>query len=189
MALALSPSSYTPALRHAVAARVCRLSTQLVPRFVLLAGLLSVVIVHIVVVTAQSYGLSQYALSMVIRVLVVELLPLTAALYVALRGGVDDGSDTAPPAVLARGFLVVQLVAASGLLALTVAYVTVYGLTPWGLATFTHTVGHVFDPVVLSALGLKTALFAATVATLSATARLFGALIAIESLVLGAEFI
>lgn len=189
MAVALSPSTYTPALRHAVAARICRMTAQLVPRFVLLAGLLSVVIVHIVVVTAQSYGLSQFALSTVIRVLVVELLPLTAALYVALRGGPLDGSDTAPPAVIARSFLVVLLVAVSGLIALTVAYIAVYGLTPWGLGVFTRTVGHVFDPIVLSALGLKTALFAASVATLSGTVRLFGVLIAIETLVLAAEFI
>jgi len=47
------------------------------------------------VVTALSYGLSRYALEMVIRVLVLELIPLTAALFVAMRCTIPNGSQLA----------------------------------------------------------------------------------------------
>jgi phospholipid/cholesterol/gamma-HCH transport system permease protein len=47
--------------------------------------MVSLVVIHIVVVTAASYGLSQYALEMVVRVLVLELIPLVAALFVAVN--------------------------------------------------------------------------------------------------------
>ena len=43
--------------------------------FTVLAALISLVLTRIVVVTAISYGLSRYALEMVIRVLVLELIP------------------------------------------------------------------------------------------------------------------
>lgn len=52
-----------------------------------MSTLLSLVLIRVVVVTALSYGLSQYALQMVVRVLVLELIPLSAAMFVALRAG------------------------------------------------------------------------------------------------------
>jgi phospholipid/cholesterol/gamma-HCH transport system permease protein len=61
--------------------------------FTVLIALVTVVLTRIVIVTALSYGLSQYALEMVIRVLVIELIPLTAALFVACAAP----SQTAPP--------------------------------------------------------------------------------------------
>ncbi|MBL8392023.1 MAG: ABC transporter permease [Candidatus Accumulibacter sp.] len=198
LAAALSPSIYTADVRDAVANGICSATARAAPRFLALAGLLSLVIVHIVVVTAHSYGLSQFALSTVIRVLVVELLPLSAALFVSLRLGADTAGTTADPTrgpcahnlagVVSRFVLVILLTTPSGAIALILAYLSVYGFTPWGLSAFTRTIGHVFDPLVLMALALKTLLFAASVATLSGTARLFGLLIAIETLMLVAEF-
>ncbi|MBN8454956.1 ABC transporter permease [Accumulibacter sp.] len=194
LAAALSPSIYTPDVRHVVASGICSATAQAAPRFLALAGLLSLVIVHIVVVTAQSYGLSQFALSTVIRVLVVELLPLAAALFVSLRLSPDAASPTVGPhadslaGVVSRFVLVILLTTASGVIALILAYLSVYGFTPWGLSAFTRTIGQVFDPLVLMALALKTLLFAASVATLAGTARLFGLLIAVETLMLVAEF-
>ncbi|EXI72111.1 MAG: hypothetical protein AW07_03387 [Candidatus Accumulibacter sp. SK-11] len=194
LAAALSPSVYTPEVRHAVASRICSAAAQAAPRFLLLTGLLSQVIVHIVVVTAQSYGLSQFALSMVIRVLVVELLPLAAALFVALRLGADTADASVGQyrdglaGVVSRFVLVIVLATGSGAIALVIGYLSVYGVTPWGFDAFTRTVGQVFDPLVLMALALKTLLFAASVATLSGTTRLFALLIAVESLLLVAEF-
>ena len=46
----------------------------MLPWFTLLAALVSLVLIRIVVVTAVSYGLSRYALEMVVRVLVLELI-------------------------------------------------------------------------------------------------------------------
>ena len=47
------------------------------------------------IVTALSYGLTQYALEMVVRVLVLELIPLTAALFAALRCTIPNGVEIA----------------------------------------------------------------------------------------------
>ena len=44
----------------------------------MLSALISLVLIRIVVVTALSYGLSQFAVQMVVRVLVLELIPTTA---------------------------------------------------------------------------------------------------------------
>ena len=201
LAMVLSPSLYGRESRRVLAAsisvRICVLSGQILPRFILLSLLVSIVLVHIVVVTAQSYGLSQYALSMVVRVLVVELLPLSAALFVTLRADmaahtefaeirkrgtrlslVDAGTDPIRlailPRIIASSVAVISLTTISGAIALLVAYLRVYGLTPWGIESFTRTVGQVFDPVVILSLGLKTLLFSLAVATIPITAGLVG---------------
>lgn len=230
-AMVVSPATYTPENRHATATQICRTAGLMLPWFVLLSALLSLVLIHIVVVTAQSYGLSHFALGMVVRVLVVELLPLSAALFVALRAGMASHSEFAAirrqtaaaplavagigpihpaflPRIVANAVAVISLVAISGVLALVLAYVGVYGVTPSELGSFTRTVGQVFEPVVILSLGLKTLLFAGAVATIPAaaslqrtpdqhnaslamlqgTARLFVVLIAIEVLLLITEF-
>ncbi|MDP3619919.1 MAG: ABC transporter permease, partial [Ramlibacter sp.] len=93
--LALSPSSYA----HGGGSRLLRhLYLDTAPIlwwFTALSALLTLVITRIVIVTALSYGLSQYALEMVIRVLVLELIPLTAALFVALRCTIPNGAALA----------------------------------------------------------------------------------------------
>lgn len=182
---ALSPSSHDARSRDATA-RLLHATTWLaLPWFALLSALISLALIRTLVVTAQSYGLSQFALEMVVRVLVLELVPLGAALFVLLRvalagdllpapeadGGLAPQAIAAArwrlelvPRVLALGFAVLALVVASGVLALVLAYTVVYGFTPWGLDAYTRMVGRVFDPAVSLALGLKTALFALTVA-------------------------
>ena len=70
VAMALSPSTYALRNRLSVSTQICQTAAQILPRFGLFAALISMVLIHIVVVTAQSYGLSQFALGMVIRVLV-----------------------------------------------------------------------------------------------------------------------
>lgn len=182
---ALSPSSHDARSRDATA-RLLHATTWLaLPWFALLSALISLALIRTLVVTAQSYGLSQFALEMVVRVLVLEFVPLGAALFVLLRvalagdllpapdaaGGLAPQSIAAPrwrlelvPRVLALGFAVLALAIASGVLALVLAYTVVYGISPWGFEAYTRMVGRVFDPAVGLALGLKTALFALTVA-------------------------
>src|SRR6218665_3379486 len=70
-------------------------TAPVLPGFTVLAALISLVLTRIVVVTALSYGLSRYALEMVIRVLVLELIPLTAALFVAMRCTIGHGAQLA----------------------------------------------------------------------------------------------
>jgi phospholipid/cholesterol/gamma-HCH transport system permease protein len=69
---------------------------------------------------------------------------------------------------------VISLTTISGALALLIAYLRVYGPTPWGIESFTRTVGQVFEPVVILSLGLKTLLFSLSVATIPVTSRLVG---------------
>lgn len=231
VAMALSPSTYSLQNRLAVSTQICQTAAQILPRFVLFSALISLVLIHIVVVTAQSYGLSQFALGMVIRVLVVELLPLSAALFVALRSDLGTAAELAAirrqtasaplrgiemdnwrqailPRVIANSVAVVSLVTLSGGLALVLGYLGVYGFSPWGVSSFTRTVGQVFEPIVIMSLGLKTMFFALAVAIIPAVARhedshhvqratgdapqgrqrLFVVLIAIETLSLAVEF-
>jgi phospholipid/cholesterol/gamma-HCH transport system permease protein len=185
--LALSPSSYRADNRRAMAKFIYLGTAQSLPWFTLLSLLISIVVIRIVLVTALSYGLTQYALEMVVRVLVLELIPLAAALFAALRctmplaeevatlrtgGGWDalarDGVDPLRqevlPRVVAGSFCALMLAAVSCVVTLVVAYLSVYGLTSAGFAAYTHTVGHVFSPAVSLILLLKILLLGLAVA-------------------------
>ncbi|MDE2599966.1 MAG: hypothetical protein KGL40_10120 [Rhodocyclaceae bacterium] len=183
---AFSPSTWTPVVQRQISQCLWAEARQILPRFVLLSGLLSLAIVHIVVNTTNNYGLSGFALATVMRLLVVELLPLLAAVNVALA---PPGRGAGAALVVSRCVLVIVMTTLSSAVALAIAYLGMYGLTPWGLGIYTHTVGQVFEPVVLIALALKSLLFAVTVATLSRAALTFGALLGIEILLLVIEFL
>ena len=193
--LALAPATYDRANRSVTAKQIYFTAWQILPGFTLLSALLSMVLIRIVVVTAASYGLSQYALEMVVRVLVLELIPLAAALFVALRSGSAINTEVAlmhirgdfeslrragadplrrelVPRVIGSAVSVVALAAVSGAIALVLAYFGVYGFSPWGLAGFTRTFGQVFDAQVTMGLALKTLLFGLAVAVIPITASL-----------------
>ena len=91
--LAFSPSSYGPAARRAVLRHVYYAAGPGLPGFTALMALFNVVLIRILVVTAFSYGLTQYALDAVVRVLVLELIPLIAALFVAVEYTIPGGSE------------------------------------------------------------------------------------------------
>ncbi|HMR70126.1 MAG TPA: ABC transporter permease [Rubrivivax sp.] len=187
LALSLSPSSFARAHRAALARQLTQDAGPTLLWFTLLSAFLSLVLIRIVIVTAVSYGLTQYALEMVVRVLVLELIPLAAALFVALRvslpagaelvmlrrrAGLDAAAMHTPavlagellPRVLAGMFAVVLLALLSCALALVLAYVSVHGFTPWALAGYTRTVGQIFGPVVTLIFVLKTLAFSVIVA-------------------------
>ena len=187
LALSLSPSSVARAHRAALARQLTQDAGPTLLWFTLLSAFLSLVLIRIVIVTAVSYGLTQYALEMVVRVLVLELIPLAAALFVALRvslpagaelvmlrrrAGLDAAAMHTPavlagellPRVLAGMFAVVLLALLSCALALVLAYVSVHGFTPWALAGYTRTVGQIFGPVVTLIFVLKTLAFSVIVA-------------------------
>lgn len=182
LVFALSPSTHDARSRAATARLIHATTWQSLPWFGALSALVSVALIRVVVVTAQSYGLSAFALEMVVRVLVLELIPLAAALCVLLRAAV--AGDVLPaagaalqgpldaerwrqdlvPRVLALAFSVVALATVSAVLALVLAYTAVYGLSPFGFAPYTRMVGRVFDPAVSVGLVLKIALFSLAVA-------------------------
>jgi phospholipid/cholesterol/gamma-HCH transport system permease protein len=191
LVLAFSPSTYTRAHRLATARQIYLGAWQVLPWFAALSALVSLVVIRIVLVTARSYGLSNFALEMVVRVLVLELIPLAAALFVALRAGMAFNAASlealaAAPApqgalrvrsglvaeVSGNAFAVLSLAMVSSVLVLVLAYLNAYGLSPWGLADYTRTVGRVFEPTVSAGFALKTLLFGLAVAVIPAAALL-----------------
>ena len=195
LVMSLSPSTYNRANRVTTFQQIYASTWQVLPWFTALSALLSLVLIRIVVVTALSYGLSQYALQMVVRVLVLELIPLAAALFVALRAGLtfnaglarstlQDLENPSPrltlerlrhelvPSVMASAFAVLTLAMLSSVIALVLAYLTVYGVTLWALPGYTRTVGQVFDATVTVGFLLKTFLFSLAVAVVPLAANL-----------------
>jgi phospholipid/cholesterol/gamma-HCH transport system permease protein len=186
LTLALAPASYTRGYRRALMQHIVLGTAPSLLWFTVLTTLLSLVVIRIVLVTSVSYGLTQYALEMVVRVLVLELIPLTAALFAALRctipraaevaalraagGEGRDGADSLHMEVLPRvsaGIVCALLLAAISCgVTLVLAYLSVYGFTTAGFEAYTRTVGHVFSPGVALVFGLKIAAMALAVALL-----------------------
>jgi phospholipid/cholesterol/gamma-HCH transport system permease protein len=196
LVLALSPSSWRQETRQAAMRHIYLDTAPILWWFTGLCALLTLVITRIVIVTALSYGLSQYALEMVIRVLVLELIPLTAALFVALRCTIPNGAALAQmrragqfdamlhqgldplvtlalPRALAGIFATVTLAALSCAVAMVLAYLAVYGWTAAGLAAYTHVFGHVFNGSVSLIFVLKTLLFSLAVSLIPMASGLY----------------
>jgi phospholipid/cholesterol/gamma-HCH transport system permease protein len=196
LVLALSPSSYGRATRVSLLRHLYVDTAPILLWFTTLCALLTLVITRIVVVTALSYGLSRYALEMVIRVLVLELIPLTAALFVALRCTIPNGAALAEmrrsghfdalarkgvdpvvtqvlPRALAGVFATITLAALSCAVAVVLAYLAVYGWTVAGVAGYTHVFGHVFNPSVSMIFALKTLFFSLAVSIIPMASGLY----------------
>lgn len=179
---ALTPSTYNSATRSVVLKQIYFTAWQILPGYSLFAALLSFVIIRIVVSTARDFGLSDYALETVIRVLVLELLPLVTALFIALRSsaaintevalmnvhneikaledvGVDPMRFEIIPRVIGGTISVLALSAVSGMIALALAYLVVYGAQTWNFGAFSVVLSKVFDFGILLGLSLKVFLF------------------------------
>ena len=197
LVMAFSPRTYNRDNRIITSRYIYTSTWQVLPWFTLLAALVSLVLIRIVVVTALSYGLSRYALEMVVRVLVLELIPLTAAMFVALRAGLAFNAGDARavavasaesaqrsaqaqnrlrselvPQVIANAFAVLSLAMVSSVIVLVLAYVSVYGGSPWGVLEYTRTVGRIFNPAVTIGFALKTVFFGLAVAVIPTAAIL-----------------
>lgn len=189
LVMILSPSSYRRSQRHVMYRHLVGATAPFLAGFTVISALVSLVIIRIVVATASSYGLSQYALGVLVRALVIELLPLLVALFVALRytmpggeevaamraqgrliamwrAGGDPARDELLPRVVAGVFAVALLAALSCVLALVLTYVTVYGFTTWGFEDYTRSVGQVFNPAVTLIFAIKALFFSLAVAIL-----------------------
>ncbi|WP_332740250.1 MlaE family ABC transporter permease [Hydrogenophaga sp.] len=188
LVLALTPSSYAAGpRRRAVQSQIVAATAPLLTWFLVLSALISLVVIRIVVATAYSYGLSQYALDVLVRTLVLELIPLYAAMFVATRYAMPEAQRVRQwlaahqregrvlgdatllttellPRVLAAVFSVLMLAALSCVIALVLTYLTVYGFSPWGLPGYTRSVGQVFTPAVTLIFSLKTLFFSLAVA-------------------------
>jgi phospholipid/cholesterol/gamma-HCH transport system permease protein len=189
LAAALSFATYDEPTRAVALRQIYFTALQVWAGFTLFTALLSLVIISITVATAREFGLAHYALELVFRVLVLELIPLLTALFVGLRSGAAINTEVAimqlsgelarmraadidplrrqfVPRVLAAASSVIALTVLAGAVALALAYLVMYGLSPWGFAEYTRTVGHVFTPAALAGFVLKCVAFGVMVAVI-----------------------
>jgi phospholipid/cholesterol/gamma-HCH transport system permease protein len=195
LATAMSPSAYRAETRDVALKQVYFTAWQVLPGFLLFSTLLSVVVIEISVNAARGYGLAPYALELVMRGLVLELIPLVTALFVALRSGAAiateiglmkatgelgrmtaAGVDTLErefvPRVAAAAVSVLSLTVMSCTIAMALAYFVTYGASPHGFADFTRVVALVFGRAALVGFLLKCIVFGALVAVIPIAAGL-----------------
>lgn len=177
--LAFSTASYSATYRRAIARQILAETIANTLWFSVLFSLISVVLIRIIVVTASSYGVGQYAIEMVVRVLVLELIPMAISVFVGLRSSVPGAAALSEMAGLGRErtwrsadlatirteflartlayvFAVAMLACISCIIALVLAYVFLYGFTPWAIGPYTRAVGQIFSPVVATIFVCKT---------------------------------
>lgn len=205
-----SPGLYNSATRTVVHKQIYFTAWQILLAFNLFAAVFSAILVQIAKTAAQNYGLGDLALELILRILVIELLPLMTALFVALRSGAAINAEVALmnitneiqalesvgidamrleflPRIIGSVVSVLALTALASLAALAIAYLSLYGPQSQGFADFTHVVGQVFTPALLLGLWLKCLLFGLAVsvipiaAGLEAPHKLFFAPIAVLS--------
>jgi phospholipid/cholesterol/gamma-HCH transport system permease protein len=191
----LSPSTYKAETRELAVRQIYHTAWQILPGYLFFAALLSLVIIDIVASTARNYGLSQYALELMLRVLVLEVIPLLTALFVALRSGAALGSEVAlmavsgqlveeeesgehpfqnelVPRIAGAALSVASLTTLSCAIAVWLAYVFTYGFSDAGLPEFERVIAEVFDGQVLTGFLIKCLLFGLAVALIPVSSGL-----------------
>ncbi len=200
-ALLLSPSTYaTHRARRRFAIRIYRATTTGLLTFLLLSTSMSGVLVWLVASAARAYGLSPLALEGIVRVLLLELIPLLAAVFVLVEvtlpaaallsmrrtgGGLqlqrmeplpryDDEAlrVAALPRALAGMFAPLVFCVLASWLTLALGYLTLYGTTPWALQRFARVLGNVFEPAVAIVWSLKTIAFSVALSLLPIAAAI-----------------
>jgi phospholipid/cholesterol/gamma-HCH transport system permease protein len=188
-AAALSLSAYTPRTRALAMRQVYFNAWHVLPGFTLFIAALSVVVIQITIGLAFDYGLAPFALELVFHAIVLELVPLLTAFYVALRSGAAIVTEVAMmrasgeldelleahmdpyerefvPRIAAAAVSVFALTIVSCSVVMLVAYLVTYGLNPSGFAEFSRTVARVFGPAALAGLTVKCLAFGAVVAVI-----------------------
>lgn len=195
LVVATSPAAYDRETRNVMARQIYFTALQILPGFVAVATLGCYIVIRAVISVATVYGFTEYAQDFAMRALVLDIVPLFVALFVALRSGSAIGTEVVlmhingeldalqargadpmrhalVPRVIGSTVSVIALTAVGGAISLTLAYVGVYGFSPWGLEDFTHSVGQIFDPMSTLGLSIKSVLFGLTVAVIPITASL-----------------
>lgn len=192
LAAALSPSTYVAATRTVAVKQIYFTAWQILLPFSLFMALFSLVVIQITMNVARNYDLSQFALELVVRALVLELIPLLIALFVALRSGAAIAAEVAlmrqsgeleaagenllrhelVPRVAAAAISLVSLTVLNSAMALVLAYFSMYGFSPWAFDDYTRVVGYIFSLPIMAGFILKCILFGAAVAVIPIVAGL-----------------
>ena len=180
--LLLDRATWNRATFDVVVKQVYFTAVQILHVFLGYALVISWLMISIILSTARDFGLTEFATEMTIRVLVLELLPFLTALFIALRSGSAINTEVALmqvnneldalahckvppmqfeflPRLIGGVVSVVALASLAGLLALLLAYLSIYGLTMAGFEAFTRTVAKIFDFRIVAGLAVKCALF------------------------------
>lgn len=194
-AAALSLSAYTPRTRALAMRQVYFNAWHVLPGFTLFMSLLSLVVIAITITLARDYGLAHFALELVFHAVVLELIPLLTAFYVALRSGAAIVTEVAMmrvsgdldelleahmdpyerefvPRIAASAVSVFALTIVSCSVVMFIAYLVTYGANPSGFAEYARIVARVFGPGALAGLVLKCFAFGAVVAVIPIAAGL-----------------
>lgn len=171
-----SPRIHDRVTRQKSARILCAAAWQTLPGYLLASILISAVLTRIVAVTADSYGLSYLALEAILRVFVIEILPLVSTLFVAMRAvplamqqlasiptKAGPTIRDALPYAVGNAIAVGVLAIIGGIVSLFVAYLVVYGFSHWALPTYARLIGQVFNPLLAIAFISKILLFAIAV--------------------------
>lgn len=191
---ALSPSTYNQVAREQAVRQVYYTAWQVLLGYAAVSAVLSLLLIEVVVVSARKYGVERFSIELVLNVLVLELVPLMTALFVALRSGAAIGAEIALMAV--RGELedkeesgnplqdelvpriagaalgVASLTTLGCVIAVWLTYVAFYGFNSAGIAEFSRIVVNVYDGIELAVFGLKCLLFGVAVAVIPAATAL-----------------
>lgn len=193
--LLLDPATWNRATFDVVIKQVYFTAVQILHVFLAYAVVISWLIISIILSTARDFGLTEFASEMTIRTLVLELLPFLTALFIALRSGSAINTEVAlmqvnneldalahckvPPMQfeflprLVGGVIsVVTLSLLSGLLALLIGYLAIYGMNVAGFEPYTRTIAKILDFQIIAGLIVKCALFGLAVTLIPVTAGL-----------------
>jgi phospholipid/cholesterol/gamma-HCH transport system permease protein len=195
LVMAASPSAYDRTTSNLMARQIYFTAWQILPGFMLVSALLSYMVIRIVILAAVSYGLEDYALNIVVRVLMLELIPMFVALFVALRSGAAINTEVVlmhirgdlaalqragedpmrhqlVPRVVGSAVSVFALTVIACSMALVLAYCAMYGFSTGGIEDYTLAVSGIFNVVIMLGMGLKAVLFGLAVAIIPITASL-----------------
>lgn len=193
--LLLHRSTWNSATFDVVVKQIYFTSVQILHVFLGYALVISWLIISIILSTARDFGLTEFASEMTIRVLVLELLPFLTALFVALRSGSAINTEVALmkvnneldalahckvppiqleflPRLIGGVISVITLAGLAGLIALLMAYFTIYGVGTAGFEPYTRTIAKVFDFHIAVGMFAKCALFGLAVTLIPVTAGL-----------------
>ena len=180
----LSPSTYNKAMRLVVQKQIYFTAWQILPGFALFAALFSFLIIEIVVTSARKYGLYEYALELIVRILVLEIQPLMTALFIGLRTGAAINTEVALmkiqnelyalqrmgvdpvrlellPRVVGGTISVMVVTAVTTAIAIWLTHLLIVDFHPWNLTSgdFTRIMGKVLDLQALLVLWVKALAF------------------------------
>jgi len=180
----LSPATYNKATRLVVQKQIYFTAWQILPGFAAFSALFSFLIIEIVGSTARKYGFYDYALELIVRILVLEILPLMTVLFIALRTGAAMNTEVALmkiqneldalqrigidpmrlellPRVVGGTISVLALTAVNIVVALWLTHLLIVDFNPWTLTTgdFTRMIGRVLDIPAMIVLWGKTLAF------------------------------